>query len=326
MKKKDTLFIQNQLFQKVQEILPAQDSLINGLSDVLKISHDSLYRRLRNETLLSIEETSAICKYYNISFDSIISNENNEVLFNYGVLRNTADFTNHMKFMLSEIEYFRSIPGTSLTYAAIDIPIFHHFEFPELTEFKLYYWLRAVINDSELSNKKFKKGILPRDLMKVCKKAYGSYKALNITEIWTDATINSLIKQIDFFWEAGVFSKKEDALLICKQAEKEILSIQNAADITVNTNKNYKLYFSEIEIGNNSILATHKDFKRAYLSYNTINLLTTKHSAFCNETETWLQNLIQKSTLISGASEKMRYQFFKRALENIHALKLKIQG
>jgi len=42
-------------------------------------------------------------------------------------------------------------------------------------------------------------------------------------------------------------------------------------------------------------------------------------------TELWLNNIIKKSTLISGVSEKQRYQFFKKAFNILDNLIDKIK-
>jgi len=318
---------QNRLLERIQEVLPPHKSMVDELSDLLEISSDSVYRRLRGETALSIEETAKICKKFQISFDSITDNITNSVSFNYGLLKNEDDFIKHMKFILGELELFKQTKGTKLTYAAIDIPIFHHFQFYELAAFKMFYWLKSVVNDENLTNKQFSPDLISPELMATGKQMYNTYKAINSTEIWTDATVNSLIKQIEFYWESGMFESKEDAILVCEQTELEILGIQEQAGINSKTEgeNNYNLFFSEIEIGNNCIYAESDIFKRAYLSYNTINILISTHKYFCEGTQDWLNNFIKKSTLISGASEKIRYQFFRRAIENIKALKKRIQ-
>jgi len=328
MNKKNENSIQNILFQQVQESIPVHCSLVEELAELLDISNDSVYRRLRNETMLTIDEVNLICKKFTISFDSITKNDSNSVVCNYALLRNEHDLIQHLLFMYRELDLISKAPDSQLIYAAIDIPIFHHFQFKELAAFKIFYWLRSVINDSDYSNKKFDPHFIQDEIMDKFYQMSEVYKNTNVTEIWTDSTVRSLIKQIDYFWDSGMFESKDDALLVCQQALDEINYIQNLAAVTP-TNKSgehYRLYFSEIEISNNSILAKLGNLKRTYLSYNTINLLATPHTAFCNEIEQWQENILRKSTLISGASEKTRYQFFKRASEDLLLLSKKIEN
>ena len=57
------------MFQRVQESIPPHCSLVDELSELLKISNDSVYRRLRNETILSIDEVELFAN--SILFHSI---------------------------------------------------------------------------------------------------------------------------------------------------------------------------------------------------------------------------------------------------------------
>ena len=58
----------------------------------------------------------------------------------------------------------------------------------------------------------------------------------------------------------------------------------------------------------------------------TINGLSASDKRFCNETENWLRNLAQRSTLISGASEGKRFKFFETQRKKITDLIEKIQS
>ena len=57
-----------------------------------------------------------------------------------------------------------------------------------------------------------------------------------------------------------------------------------------------------------------------------INGLSVSDEDFCKETENWLHNLIKRSTLISGASEKERHKFFETQKQKIENLIKKIQS
>ena len=57
--------------------------------------------------------------------------------------------------------------------------------------------------------------------------------------------------------------------------------------------------------------------KYSYITFNTMNSITTNNPEFCEETEHWMKNLEKKSNLISGISEKQRYQFFSGMFKTI---------
>jgi hypothetical protein len=88
--------------------------------------------------------------------------------------------------------------------------------------------------------------------------------------------------------------------------------------------ENFKLYRSEVMVGNNSILVTLGNNKIAYVSNNTFNMMSTTTADFVDENEAWLKNLVRKSILISGVSEKQRNQFFKILHDKVDAVRKSI--
>lgn len=70
-------------------------------------------------------------------------------------------------------------------------------------------------------------------------------------------------------------------------------------------------------LGTNCIYVKMGDTRYSYISFNTMNSLTTNNPEFCEETEHWIKNLERKSTLISGIAEKQRYQFFNVLYKHI---------
>jgi hypothetical protein len=67
------------------------------------------------------------------------------------------------------------------------------------------------------------------------------------------------------------------------------------------------------------------DSKVLYLTHNTLNKIVTVNREFCDATERWIQNLIKKSNLISGVSEKQRFQFFNRMKSQLGLLEKNIR-
>jgi hypothetical protein len=54
--------------------------------------------------------------------------------------------------------------------------------------------------------------------------------------------------------------------------------------------------------------------------------MSTTNADFVHENEHWLQNLVRKSTLISGVGEKQRNQFFRLLRDKIELVKNKIDN
>jgi hypothetical protein len=329
MEKKSTS--NQQIFiESIRKILPSNMSLVNELSDLLEISVDSAYRRIRCETTFTFDEIIKICNHYNISFDSFRLHEKGIVNFKYNLLLNSVEsFNDYIKWILEGMKRIGLSKDKEIIYVADDIPIFQLFKFPELAAFKMFYWMKSVVNVPELEGKKYDPSLISDSLMEEGKHIFKLYEKIPSTEIWCDSTVNSAIKQIEYFNEAGFFSTKEDALHICKALEDVLADIQIQAERSTKAavagfENNFIMYNSDIEIGNNCIFVSSGETKSVYLRYHTFNSMVTANAEYCNETEQWMKGMIKKSTLISGVSEKQRYQFFRKSQEQIDRLKGRI--
>ncbi len=326
--------LQSLFFEKIKEMLPASTTLVNELEDILGLSIDSAYRRIRGETILDINEIATLCGHYKISFDSLQENNSGTVTFKYNYLKNDEfSFKEYINNVYRDLKKINQIKDSQIIFAAEDIPIFHHFQFAELASFKMFYWMKSVMNVQRFENEKFSIDLIDDETREVGEKIYDLYCQTNSVEIWTELTIFSILKQIEFYWESGNFKSQEDALLICNQLQQELACIQKQAELSTkitnentrnNFENNFKLYLSDIELGNNCILVNMGSVKFVYLVHYTFNTLITSNNTFAEETDEWLNTLIKKSSLISGVSEKQRFQFFKKCNSELDKLIAKI--
>ena len=327
--------IQHKLLERLKRMLPQNMSVVDVLSDLLQISTDSVYRRLRNETEMSIEEASKICSHFNISFDELNTiDDSSSVTFTFSPLTTVADYKGYLRSIRDDMLKFSQAPESKITWAAEDIPIFHHFRYPFLATFKVYYWFHCIIHTEEHRDRKFNPQLIDDEIKGLCQEIYNLYARIPSVEIWTDLTVASLFVQVDYVWQSGLFESREDALQVCSLIEQEIDKIAREAELTYKLGFNdepvlgedtFRLYHSDIEIGNNTIFVNTGQNKILYLTHNTMNKIVTVNRQFCDSTENWINNLKKKSNLISGVSEKQRYQFFNRIKNQLHALEKRIR-
>ncbi|MEI8270578.1 MAG: hypothetical protein WCG45_04360, partial [bacterium] len=196
--------------------------------------------------------------------------------------------------------------------------MFQNFAHPYLTSFKIFYWNKSILNAPGFEDKKFETAHMDKELLEIAENIYDCYSKINSIEIWSDDTANSTLKQVEFYWDAGAFKSKEDALLVCEELGTMFARIQKQAEISIKLDannkpaskeKNFEFYHSDVMIGNNSVMTKMGNHTGAYVSYHTFNVMLTTNANFCKETDLWLTNLIRKSNLISGVAEKQRYRF-----------------
>jgi hypothetical protein len=322
---------------QLKSAMPSNISIVDELADLLNVSNDSAYRRMRGETSLTIDEIAIICKKFKISFDSFIQQEDSAyVNFKYNPMGvNNTGFQDYFTGMLADLEHVAKFEDKQIIFAAEDIPVFHHFAYPELTSFKMFYWNKSIIGAPGFEDKKFSLDAINYELKDIAKSILETYSHIPSIEIWSDDTVNSTFKQIEFYWDSGIFESKETALLICELVGKIINRIKLQAEMSTKIGLNgekigkensYQLYQSDVMIGNNCVLVDVAGNKSTYLSYHTFNTILTSHPNFCEETDFWLKNLIKKSNLISGVAEKNRYRYFKKIEDTLAKIVAKIES
>lgn len=338
----ETSELQSQFLRGIEDIIPATTSLVSELSDVLEISTDSAYRRMRGETLLTIDEIIILCDHFQISFDAFSKVKTGKVTFNYTPLEpNAENFAKYLEDQLKEIAVIASAKESNIVYACQDIPVFHHYNYPELANFKIFYWMRTIMNLPDLNRIKYDADFQFPEMLEVGRKIFETYATIPSVEVWTESTIKSTLKQIAFYWESGIFESKDVALRVCAALSKEIDDIQQMAEVGSKRSedlmvsqqeeekselesRNFKLYISDIELTNNCLLVNIGAIQSVYLGHFSFSTMSTKNETYCKKTESWMNNIIKKSTLISGVSEKQRFQFFQNVNREIDDLMKRI--
>ncbi|MGZ3899541.1 MAG: helix-turn-helix domain-containing protein [Bacteroidia bacterium] len=318
---KANLEIQDHFVLKLKEVMPQGIGLAEEIADVLDVSIDSAYRRIRGETELTIEEIYKLTKKHSISIDEIFSNQRGAVTFTYTKLTDcVTNFETYLNGILTRLRDLNRFTEKKMYYVAEEIPMFYSFYSKKLTEFKLFYWQRSVLNVSEYQQQKFEYGFVPQKLIDIAHQCFTEYLNIPSIEIWTVETVLTGLRQIKFYFDSGIVSQ-EQALELLKEYRSMIELVQKNAEsgrknISDKT-ETYFLYSSEVVLGTNCIYVLMGDARFSNISFNSMNSLTTNNPEFCEETEHWIRNLEKKSTLISGVSEKQRYQFFSSMYKSI---------
>ena len=323
----------NNFQEKWNEVLqkhaPENISLAREISELLDISLDSAYRRLRNETDYTLDEAALIANHFNIPLEALNNERHAMVSFRTNALNNDlASYTAYLENMLGNIKRLASFETPQLFFGAEDIPVFYHYSSEHLLKFKITYWLKSLMLVPEFQNMTYDKIEIPEFLTQTAQEIFKNFAKVNSTEIWTAETVLSTVKQIKFYWEAGFFEVKDEALLVVDDLEACLRRIQKQAETGYMFNANgtmssssYRLFVSDVMIGTNSILAKAGDHLSSYISYSTFNFMQTSNTDFNLQNELWMNNLMSRSTMISTVAEKQRNQFFKSIYRTLADLK-----
>jgi len=310
------------LFTLIQKTLPQNLSLVNVISNLLDISHDAAYRRIRGDKSVNFEEAVFLCNHFNISLDSIAKVTNEKMIqCQYIPLDDLNSYTLYLQDLASSIENVRMAPDGELIFTAVDIPIYNYCAYKELTFLKLFSWANSAYGFTGNYNEfvtRFSSNELSRYFEQVSK----NYLLCPSTEVWTDTTIDRILKMIFYHYEMGHLGNEDFPLLICEQLLDLLNTFYHWTETGVKgaTETPFKFYVSDVDLSNTIVLFRENETANCDIKLFPINHFDVFDRRFCREAESWLHSAIQRSTLITGAAEKLKHKFFNGQRQKISYL------
>jgi hypothetical protein len=321
--------VQQLFFQHVKAKLPGHLSLVDEVAEFLNISNDSAYRRIRGEKPISFEELQKLCTHYEISLDSFLHLQSDSFIFK-GKLKSDSEnsFEDWLENVLAQLQFFNSYQRKHVYFLMKDIPPYVHFLIPELARFKYFFWMKSILHYKSLGGVKFSLDD-PRydkyDL--IVKKMIDLYLKIPMTEIWNIESIESTLRQIAFYRDAGSFKNPSDVKLLYTKVEELINHLEKQAESGLKFNigqeptaydSEYRMYVNELILGDNTIFVELDDTRITFLNYGVLFVVHTSDERFNSDMSENLDNLIKKSMMISKSGEKERVRFFNQLREKIY--------
>ena len=324
--------LQKDLFVLIKESLPSHISLVDSIGDLLDISYDSVYRRIRGEKQLSLNELKKICSHYQLSLDQLFGLKNETVLFDAPQMNGLSSlFDVYLENMLKQFKYFNSFEKKEMNYLCKDSTLWNFYLFPELAAFKTFFWSKTINQQPDLHDKAFSFEEFPfTECFKTGQQILHEYNEIPSLELWNLESMQSTINQISYYNEAGNFKSHADFELVLESFHKTISHLQLQAEKGVKfmpgaTDVSYKapiqFYVNELILGNNTMVITLNSKKLTMITYSVLHYLFTRNSDFSDRVLDSFNVLLARSTLISKVGERERNRFFNTLRQKINALR-----
>ncbi len=308
---------QQEFLDRIKKRLPANSSLIEGVAEALDISYDAAHRRTSLKSKLSLEESMVLARRFHISLDKLQEVTSNDIV----AVQKTASITNEeelQKYFERSYTSLSSLKASKeghLLYSAKDIPLFYLLEGNLLTRFKCYVWLKLL--NPNFTDKKFSEFHPNLSLLTSAKELASIYSNLTVSEIWDITTINSTLKQIHFYYEAGLLDI-EDALQLCTHLEELISGV--AKKVSKN-NGTFQLFYNELLLMNNQVLVQTPTQQSLYVPFSMLSYYLTSDPHTCEQAFNYFQKQLEHSKLLNKAGEKEQKTFFNKIYSKINSLK-----
>ena len=325
---------QQLLFQHIKGRLPVNVSFVEEIAEVLNISNDSAYRRIRGEKPITLEETKKLCIRYEISIDQLL-HLNSESLIFTGKFADPKNFNLelYLKDFLHQYEIFNSFGQKELLILAKEIPVYHIYNFPELAGFKYFFWMKTILHYPQYNRSLFNPSEMVENFTKIREKILVTANKISSTEIWNVDILNTTLRQVEYYKESNEFASLDDMLKIYDCLERTIDHVEAEAEAGYKINQlgkgphegaPFNLYINDFLIPDNTYMPILNGRKIVFLTHTHLNYIITKDVAFAESTYEYLQNILHKSAFISVVGEKERRAFFNKIRKGINESKKKV--
>ena len=322
---------QDFLFQRISEMLSPHITMVDAISEILHVSSDSAYRRIRGDTPLVLSEVRQLCNHFNLSLDQLLNVKSGSILFQDVRIQN-KDYTykQYLEDLLRQVQGINNYMQREIIYLSKDLPIFHNFYYKPLIAFRYFFWMKTILLHPDFANSHFSLECLPTGIEQLSQDLVRAYHKIPGSEMWNTESINSSISQIEFYKDSGYFDSTSDIRAVYDGLEQTVLHMKAQAEHgckfmpgeNPETKKdNFSFFFNRVVLGDNTILVVTDRTKTVYLNYGLLHYIVTRDENFCNNCYEDFQNLKKRSTMISKTSERQRNIFFGILLNKINERK-----
>ncbi len=325
--------IQKELFQQIKNSLAPHISMVDEIGELLGLSYDSVYRRIRGEKPVTLNELKLLCDHFHLSLDQVLQLHTDKVLFtDMEANGSVTNFKNYQQGLIMQLQYFNSFKNRQILYLSKDIPVFYFFYTKELAAFKSFFWSKSILNDPDFEGKNFSLASFDADeYFSLGQKIIEEYNKIPCCELWNYESINSTVLQIQYYRDAGIFESDEDLNKVLDACDAMLVHLQKQVEKgrkflpgigEAGYGAPLKFYINEIILGNNSIMVETDDKKIAIINHIVLKYISTTDAKFTEKTFENFKNLVSRSILISETGERDRNKFFKALREKIQACRV----
>jgi hypothetical protein len=328
---------QAQFFKRLKPSISPYSSLAAEVATALNVSLDSAYRRIRGDKLLDFDEISLLCHGFNISLDEFLCLNSSSILFKAGTLPAQEDpLKQWMEDVIQQLQYINSYPKKQLYHLIKDLPPYHHFYHPILASFKFFFWSKSILQQSHPYPEKF--GVsrsISNTYENLSNRILRAYSQIPSTEIWNKDALNTTLRQIETYHNIGLIENSKTTALIYESLLEVIGHLEKMATegkkslpghSSATELGEYRLYLNDIVSGDNTLLAELGEHKMTFLNHSVLYFVGSKDKEFNEGVFRNMENVIKKSSLMSGTGEIERTQVFNKLRKKVYAKLDAIQG
>jgi transcriptional regulator with XRE-family HTH domain len=271
-------------------------NMYREVADVLGLSQESVYRRFRGDSMFTVSEIRKLAKNYPIDIGVLLDQPTNGHIGFSSFYTGPFDINTFLTEVYHSISSVQNLVNARLYCLAADIPIFRLMAYPALAQFKSVYWRQLAPGLSKTPVFTFN----PATRLPLVKEITGTYKRLNVHEVWSVNTLRSTLSQIEYYIDNRLVPNANDAYLLYRDVKILV------RDVFKSEEKWLELYQYELALHNNAFLVDGEQREELTLAVNSMNSLITKDKQMIKDFKDWLAMVMSRSVRLNEQSRKAK--------------------
>ncbi len=310
--------LQIELFQHLKNLVPENLNYIYVVGEILNIAENAVYKRVRGEQAISLEEFVALkIKFPMLNLVTSTNIRTRKLFVEYSNIGHKK-YTLHdqLKDVSAELSIAMQDEGSIIYYAAKDLPVFYFYLFPELAAFRFYSLKKNVLFSKDYLKKKFSiKTEIALPEIATAQEIWQKFSLINSAEIWCNEILSSTINQLKFAKETEQFADTKDYFLLLEKLNEIIELVEQQAEQgfkQANQQTQFELFNHEMLFMQNvSLFKLHQQFA-TFLMHNATNIFIVDDFEMGKETMTFLDKIMKQSSPLSLRNSKERLIYFNK--------------
>jgi hypothetical protein len=313
------------LIQKIIECIPQNIKPIDYLMEILSISRESAYRRMRGEIAFTFDEIAKLAYKLNFTVDNIIGVQNKELFFfdlkTDHSLNPTKDFLLLFRDYFKCIEQICSEPDAESMASLNRFSLFFLVPYDHLFKFYYYKWIHQTYNTPISLH--YAETVMSPEIMDLRRHFHSLVKTFNHCSFIIDRNIFlTLVREIQYYFHRNLISKDEVLVL-----QRELTELLAYLKLLMNRGSNesgfiFNFYLSLLNIDINTSYSSFKGGSETISQYwmYAASPVLIKNQEICNLNKKWLESMKKISVLITQSNETLQLEFINKQNEYINTI------
>ncbi len=307
------------LISMLKSISKGGENPANILTDLLPISKEGAYRRLRGDMQLTMDEAIILAKKMGISIDNLIEvNKKEKYVFHISPFSINSSLEEYYQTLADIMASYNFLRNDAQAYSYIVGRVFSpgfYFKYKELTKYTFFKWIYQVHNQTKYTP--MSDISVPAKFEQIFQPFIEATEQVPTTFILNDVMFSAIAKDLLYYFTIRLLTKEEVEIL----KEQILLMIDDMEYIA--TNGRYKngaavsIYIAETYFDASYHYIKGNEFEACGVGAYGLNFLSCVNNQVCNNFKVWIESLIKYSNSITQSGEIYRLAFFNEQREKI---------